>query len=119
MDLSGRFRYPRKDDPFSPLPVAVAQVCRNCLFWLVLRSAPPQFCQPNGTTLMRTAPLPTTHDFVLTNAMGRKMYGSALTCYEPLSTSVWQRSLESILERFPRVRSLGRTALLGRLNASS
>ncbi|CEO95190.1 hypothetical protein PBRA_003956 [Plasmodiophora brassicae] len=81
-------RYPRKDDPFSPLPVAVAQ-----------------FCQPNGTTLMRTAPLPTTHDFVLTNAMGRKMYGSALTCYEPLSTSVWQRSLESILERFPRMTS--------------
>eukprot|EP00474_Spongospora_subterranea_P009769 CRZ10227.1 hypothetical protein [Spongospora subterranea] len=79
-------RYPRKDAPLSPLPVVVAQ-----------------FCQPNGSVLMRSAPLPTSHDFVLTNSFGRKMYGSALTCFEPLSLDVWNRSLDTILEKFPRM----------------
>lgn len=52
---------------------------------------------------MRVAPLPISHDFVLTNAIGRRMYGSALTCFELLPAEVWAKSLDGILQKFPRM----------------
>jgi len=61
-------RYPSQDHPDRPLNPRL-----------------PQFCHPEGTELIRPTSeykMPRVHHFVLTDSMGGKLYGTALTVYE-------------------------------------
>ena len=61
-------RYPAHDHPDRPLNPRL-----------------PQFCHPEGTELIRPTSeykMPRVHHFVLTDSMGGKLYGTALTVYE-------------------------------------
>jgi hypothetical protein len=61
-------RYPPADHPDRPLNPRL-----------------PQFCHPEGTDLIRPTPtyrMPRVHHFALTDSMGGRLYGTALTVYE-------------------------------------
>ncbi|KAL9180662.1 hypothetical protein ACHAXT_011115 [Thalassiosira profunda] len=61
-------RYPKEDHPDQPLNLRL-----------------PQFCHPEGTELIRPTAeykMPRVHHFVLTDSMGGKLYGTALTVME-------------------------------------
>ena len=61
-------RYPPRDYPDQPLNLRL-----------------PQFCHPEGTDLIHPTTeykMPRVHHFVLTDSMGGKQYGTALTVYE-------------------------------------
>ncbi|KAL3803294.1 hypothetical protein ACHAW5_009754 [Stephanodiscus triporus] len=63
-------RYPPRDHPDRPLNPRL-----------------PQFCHPEGTELIRPTSeyrMPRVHHFVLTDSMGGKLYGTALTVHEEL-----------------------------------
>jgi len=49
-----------------------------------LPHALPHFCLPRGVLLRDGGAWPTAHEFALTNASGRRMYGVCLTVWEPL-----------------------------------
>lgn len=56
-----------------------------------LPHALPHFCFPRGVLLRNSGAWPTVHEFALTDASGRRLYGACLTVWEPLVGDVLLR----------------------------
>ena len=49
-----------------------------------LPQALPHFCLPRGAHIRHVCPWPTAHDFCLTDAKGKRLYGTTITTWEPV-----------------------------------
>ncbi|KAL3809617.1 hypothetical protein ACHAXA_006616 [Cyclostephanos tholiformis] len=88
-------RYPPNDHPNRPLNPRL-----------------PQFCHPESTGLIRPTSvyrMPRVHHFVLTDSMGGKLYGTALTVYEEFRESLGGEEEEEEKEKGREAPRMGRT----------
>ena len=66
-----------------------------------LPQALPHFCLPRGVHLRADCAMPTVHEFALTDAEGRRMYGCCLVVWEHLQGSLLVQA--SLTLQFPHI----------------